>query len=107
MVYQAKNIRKKQLIGRKMLWIIKYLGRLALRPTASSSPENSHFSQKLLSSCAEAVLEHRMFLLLYTGKKREVEGLQFFQIFRNSQFLAICLLGEIANWHVCAENVMH
>ena len=64
-----------------MLWIIRYLGRLALRPTASSSPENSHFSQKLLSSCAEAALEHNMFLLLYTGKKREVEGLQFFRFF--------------------------
>ena len=59
----AKNIRKKQLIGRKMLWIIKYLGMLALRPTASSSPENFQFSRELLSSCTEAALEHRMFLL--------------------------------------------
>ena len=63
MMYHAKNIRKKQLIGRKMLWIFKYLGMLALRPTASYSPENSHFSQKLLSSCTEAALEHCMFLL--------------------------------------------
>ena len=63
MMYPAKNIRKKQFIGRKMLWIIKYLGMLALRPTAISSPENSNFSQKLLSSCAEAKFEHHMFLL--------------------------------------------
>ena len=81
MMYHAKNIGKKQLIGRKMLWIFKYLGRLALRPNAISSPENSHFSQKLLSSCTEAALEHRMIFLLDTGKKREVEGLQFFRFF--------------------------
>ena len=44
-----------------MLWIIKYLGMLTLRPTASSSPENSHFSEKLLSNCTESALEHSMF----------------------------------------------
>ena len=59
-MYHATNIRKKQLIGRKMLNIIKYLGMLALRPTASSSPENSNFSQKLYMSSTEAALEHRM-----------------------------------------------
>ena len=49
-MYHAKNIRKKQLICRKILKIITYLGMLALRPTASSSPENSNFSQKLYTS---------------------------------------------------------
>ena len=58
-MYHAKNIRKKQLIGRKMLWIIKHLGMLALRLTASYSPENSQFK----FSITEAALEHGMFLL--------------------------------------------
>ena len=56
-------------------------GDALLRPTISSSPENSHFSQKLLSSCTEAALEHLMFLLLKTGKKSDVEWGSFFQIF--------------------------
>ena len=57
MMCHAKNIRKQQLIDRKMLRIIKYLGMLAIRPTASSSSENSNFSQKLHMSSTEAVLE--------------------------------------------------
>ena len=74
MMYHAKNNRKKKLIGRKMLWIIKYLEKLAIRPTASSSPENSHFSQKLISSCTEASTLHSEIGCCNAERKTSVEG---------------------------------
>ena len=84
MMYHAKNIRKKQLIGRKMLWIIKYLG----RPTASSSPENSHFSQKLLSSCAEA--GDRIACFSYCIQASEFAIFSDLFTWKNSQLACLC-----------------
>ena len=88
MMYHAKDIRKKQLIGRKMSWIIKYLGRLALRPTASSSPENSHFSQKLLLSCAEA--GDRIACFSYCMQASEFAIFSDLFTWKNSQLACLC-----------------
>ena len=46
----------------------------------------SEASLKLHSSCTQAALEHRMFLLLKIGKKSGVEGVQFFRFLEFDNF---------------------
>ena len=69
----VKKICKKELIGEKMLEMIKYLGLLALRPTASTSPENSNFSQKLHLSSTKAALDYRMFLSIVDDERKQAK----------------------------------